>query len=161
MGKSAAPPPSAACSTSSPRATARLQQAEASGFFVSTDIHGRNQRLVLKFASLQALAGVPVALGFAALGPPHGGWVGVQAALAGALVMAGGTLVFGWKMFRPGVAPARQLATAWYAGEVLKWAWVGLAMWLALDVAGLAPLPLLSGVLAGQVGFWLGVAWFK
>ena len=77
---------------------------------MSTDLHGRNQRLVLKFASLQALAGVPVALGFAALGPPHGGWVGVQAALAGALVMAGGTLVFGWKMFRPGVAPARQLA---------------------------------------------------
>ena len=161
MGESTVSPPSAACSTSSPRATARLQQAEASGFFVSTDLHGRNQRLVLKFASLQALAGVPVALGFAALGLPHGGWSGLQAALAGALVMAGGTLVFGWKMFRPGVAPARQLATAWYAGEVLKWAWVGLALWLALDVAGLAPLPLLSGVVAGQIGFWLGVAWFK
>ena len=35
------------------------------------------------------------------------------------------------------------------------------AVWLALDVSDLAPLPFLLGMLAGQVGFWVGVAFIK
>lgn len=128
---------------------------------MATDAPNRQKKLVLKFAGLQAVAGLPPALVFAFLGAPHGGWPGFQAALAGALVMASGTLVFGWRMFRPGIAPVERLAAAWYAGGVLKWVWVGLALWLALGVAGLAPLPLLVGLVAAQLGFWCGVVLFK
>jgi hypothetical protein len=48
-----------------------------------------------------------------------------------------------------------------WVGEGLKWIWVVLAVWLALAVAGLAPLPFLLGMLAGQVGFWIGVAFLR
>jgi hypothetical protein len=48
-----------------------------------------------------------------------------------------------------------------WVGEGLKWIWVVLAVWLALAVAGLAPLPFLLGMLAGQVGFWIGVAYLR
>jgi len=67
-------------------------------------------------------------------------------------------VLFGWKLFQPGVAPVRALARAAYAGEVLKWLWVGVALWAALGVAHLPPLPLLLGLIAAQAGFWLGIA---
>lgn len=80
------------------------------------------------------------------------------AALAGGAIVALGNVVFGWKMFSPGIAPAGALARAWYVGEVLKWLWVGFALWLAFSKAALPPFPLLLGLVAAQVGFWIGVA---
>jgi F0F1-type ATP synthase assembly protein I len=82
-------------------------------------------------------------------------------ALAGGLIVAVGNVVFGWRLFAPGVAPVGTLTRAWYAGEVLKWLWVGFALWLAFGPAQLAPLPLLVGLLAAQVGFWIGIATLK
>ena len=80
-----------------------------------------------------------------------------QAALAGGLVSTVGNVVFGWRLFAPGVAPVRVLARAVYAGEALKWLWIGFALWLAIGPAQLAPLPLLLGLMAAQAGFWLGI----
>ena len=120
-----------------------------------------SRRMVLAYAAWQAAAGALVAFGLAWLAPPHGGLRGALAALAGAAVVASGTVVFGWRMFRPGIAPVPQLARAWYAAEVLKWLWVGCGLWLALGKAALAPLPVLLGVIAAQVGFWVGLARVK
>jgi F0F1-type ATP synthase assembly protein I len=114
----------------------------------------RGRRLVLRYAALQMGAAAVAAL--VSLGVAGG--AAAQAALAGGAVAAIGNLVFGWKLFQPGIAPVRTLARAAYAGEVLKWLWVGAALWAALGVAHLQPLPLLAGLLAAQLGFWLGMA---
>jgi F0F1-type ATP synthase assembly protein I len=114
----------------------------------------RGRRLVLRYAALQVGAAALVAL--VALGVADGR--AARAALAGGAVAAIGNVLFGWKLFQPGIAPVRTLARAAYAGEVLKWLWVGVALWAALGVAHLPPLPLLLGLIAAQVGFWLGMA---
>jgi len=117
-----------------------------------------SRRMVLGYAAWQAAAGALVAFVLVWLAPPHGGLRGAHAALAGALVVASGTVVFGWRLFRPGIAPVPQLARAWYAAEVLKWLWVGCGLWLALGKAALAPLPVVLGVIAAQIGFWVAMA---
>jgi len=35
------------------------------------------------------------------------------------------------------------------------------AVWLALGVMALPPLPFLLGMLAAQAGFWVGMAFFR
>ncbi len=120
-----------------------------------------SRRMVLAYAMWQAVAGAVVALVLVWFAPPHGGLGGAFAALAGAAVVARGTVVFGWRMFRPGIAPVPQLARAWYSAEVLKWLWVGCGLWLALGKVALAPLPVLLGVIAAQIGFWVGLARVK
>ena len=109
--------------------------------------------MVLRFAALQMIAAALVAVGALAFS----GLPAAQAALAGGLVSAVGNVVFGWKLFASGVAPVRVLARALYAGEVLKWLWIGFALWAAIGPAQLAPLPLLLGLMAAQAGFWLGL----
>ena len=89
------------------------------------------------------------------------GWSAVQAAVAGGAVVAVGNVIFGWRLFAPGVAPAARIARAMWLGEGLKWLWVVLAVWLALTTANLEPLPFLLGLLAAQVGFWLGMAFLR
>jgi F0F1-type ATP synthase assembly protein I len=122
---------------------------------VDTDPHRlRGRRLALTYAGLQLAAALAVAL--VALG--IAGIDAARAAIVGGLVVAVGNVVFGWTLFRPGIAPVRQLANAAYLGEVLKWLWIGFALWVALGPAHLPPLPLLCGLLAAQVGFWVGVA---
>jgi F0F1-type ATP synthase assembly protein I len=114
----------------------------------------RGRRLVLRYAALQmAVTALVAAAAFAVAG-----LAAARAALVGGLVVAIGNVVFGWALFQPGIAPVRVLARAVYAGEVLKWLWVGLALWGALAVAHLAPLPLLLGLIAAQFGFWIGIA---
>lgn len=117
----------------------------------------RGKRLVLRFVAVQMSAGIAAALLIA-------GFLGstaAAAALAGCAVVAVGNLVFGWRLFSPGVAPASRIARAMWQGEALKWIWVVLAVWLALGVVGLAPLPFLLGMLAGQIGFWIGMAFLN
>jgi F0F1-type ATP synthase assembly protein I len=117
----------------------------------------RGKRLVGRYAAVQMAAAAFVAL-FAAV---VSGGAAARAALAGGAIVAVGNVIFGWRLFAPGVAPASRIAGAMWVGEGLKWAWVVLAVWLALAVVELLPLPLLAGMLAGQVGFWLGVALIK
>jgi F0F1-type ATP synthase assembly protein I len=121
---------------------------------VSVDHRLRGRRLVLRYAALQMIAASLVAAAALVLAGP----AAAQAALAGGLVSAVGNVVFGWRLFAPGIAPLRVLARAVWAGEALKWLWIGLALWGALAVAQLAPLPLVLGLLAAQFGFWLGIA---
>jgi len=117
----------------------------------------RGKRLVLRFVAVQLAAGFAASLLIAGF---QGG-TAAAATLAGCAVVAVGNLVFGWRLFSPGVAPASRIARAMWQGEALKWIWVVLAVWLALGVAGLMPLPFLLGMLAGQVGFWFGLALIK
>jgi F0F1-type ATP synthase assembly protein I len=117
----------------------------------------RGKRLVSRFAAVQMAAAAVVALFAAGLS----GGASARAALAGGAIVAVGNVIFGWRLFAPGVAPATRIARAMWVGEGLKWAWVVLAVWLALAVAKLVPLPLLAGMLAAQVGFWVGVALIK
>ena len=117
----------------------------------------RGRRLVLRYAGLQMGAAALVAtVAF--------GWAGLaaaRAALAGGLIVALGNVVYGWVLFQPGIAPVRVLARAVFVGEVLKWLWIGIALWVAFAVAHLQPLPLVAGLIAAQFGFWLGLVIFK
>jgi F0F1-type ATP synthase assembly protein I len=117
----------------------------------------RGRRLVLRYAGLQMGAAALVA----AVAFGWAGLAGAQAALAGGLIVALGNVVYGWVLFQPGIAPVRVLARALFAGEVLKWLWIGVALWFAFAVAHLRPLPLVAGLIAAQFGFWLGLVVFK
>ena len=122
---------------------------------VAPDKHRlRGRRLALRYAGLQMAAALVVA----AVALWVAGFEAARAALVGGLVVAVGNVVFGWTLFSPGVAPVRHLARAAYLGVVLKWLWIGFALWLALGPAHVPPLPMLCGLLAAQVGFWVGVA---
>ncbi len=122
-----------------------------------SEVRKRNQRLVLRFLVAQICCAAVAAVG----GLLVGGWAVAHAVLAGGVIVAVGNAVFGWRLFAPGVAPVRVLARGLFAGAALKWLWLGLALWLAIAQAGLRPLPLLLGMLAAQVGFWIGVAVLK
>jgi F0F1-type ATP synthase assembly protein I len=118
------------------------------------DHRQRGRRLVLRFAGAQMVAALVAALAaFALAGAPA-----ARAALAGGLVVAVGNVVFGWRIFAPGIAPVRVLARAVYVGELLKWLWLVLALWLALVPGHLPGLALVVGMMAAQVGFWVGLA---
>ena len=117
----------------------------------------RGKRLALRFAAVQLGAALLAAIIVAVITDGSN----AMATVAGGAVVAVGNLVFGWRLFAPGVAPAERIAKAMWVGEGLKWLWVVLAVWLALEVSDLAPLPFLLGMLAGQVGFWVGVAVIK
>jgi ATP synthase protein I len=121
----------------------------------------RGRLLVLRYAGVQMACAAVVAVGALALQGPGSGLRAAGSALAGGTIVALGNVVFGWRMFSPGIAPAGALARAWYVGEVLKWLWVGFALWAALGPAQLPPLPLLLGLVAAQIGFWIGVAAVK
>jgi len=122
------------------------------------DTHrSRSRQMVLRYAGAQLLATALVAGGGLALA----GWKAFVAAWVGGAIAVIGTLVFGWTLFQPGIAASGTLARALYRGEVAKWIWVGIALWLALSVAHIEPLPLMTGLIAAQFGFWLGLAWVK
>jgi F0F1-type ATP synthase assembly protein I len=124
---------------------------------VHSDPEVRGKRLALRFAAVQLAGALLVAIIVAVITDGSN----AMATVAGGAVVAVGNLVFGWRLFAPGVAPAEHIAKAMWVGEGLKWLWVVVAVWLALDVSDLAPLPFLLGMLAGQVGFWVGVAFIK
>ena len=81
------------------------------------------------------------------------GAAGALAGLAGGLIAAIGSALFGWRMFAPGVAAASVLRRALFAAEALKWFWYG----LAITGLKLMPLPLLIGLIAAQFGYWFGM----
>jgi F0F1-type ATP synthase assembly protein I len=114
----------------------------------------RGRRLTVRYAGMQLLP-VVVAAGVFAF---RGGWLPALAVLTGGVVVALGTLCFGWVLFGPGIAPVRVLSRAATRAELLKWVWTGGALWFALSVAHFKPLPLVVGVLVAQIGFWLAMA---
>jgi hypothetical protein len=73
------------------------------------------------------------------------------------LIVAAGSAVFGWRAFNPGIAGAPVLGTAMYSGVALKWLWFALALYIALARLKLDAAPLLIGIVATQLGYWVGL----
>jgi F0F1-type ATP synthase assembly protein I len=110
-------------------------------------------RLVRRVVLLQMGCAAVVAVAY---------WVyeGAEAArsgLTGGAIVAIGSAIFGWRMFAPGIASAVTLQRAMFAAESLKWLWYVFGIWAALTRLKSAPLPLLTGLIVGQVGYWIGM----
>lgn len=118
-----------------------------------SDVLLRGKRLVVRVVLLQAGCAVLVASVFLALR----GASAALAALVGGLIVALGSALFGWRAFRPGVAGAAALNTAMYGGVALKWLWFGVALYVALARVKLEGAPLLIGLVAAQLGYWVGL----
>jgi len=86
------------------------------------------------------------------------GWQAATAAWAGGAVIAAGNALFAWRLFADGIAPTRRIARSVYAAEALKWAWLALALYLAIAVIKLPFLPFVAGIAAAQVAFWISLA---
>jgi ATP synthase protein I len=122
-----------------------------------SDAQVRSYRLVVRVVLLQAGCAVLVASLFLVFR----GASAALAALVGGLIVAAGSAVFGWRAFRPGVAGAATLGTAMYAGVALKWLWFVLALYVALARLKLEAVPLLIGMVAAQLGYWVGLIRLK
>lgn len=118
-----------------------------------SDVPVRGKRLVIRVVLLQTGCALGVACVFLVFKGESAG----LAALVGGLIVACGSLIFGWRMFKPGIAGAAKLSTAMYAGVALKWAWFVLALYVALAQLKLPAAPLLIGLLAAQLGYWVGL----
>jgi F0F1-type ATP synthase assembly protein I len=125
--------------------------------FAMSDVPVRGYRLVVRVVLLQTGCALLVAsLYFAYRGASSG-----IAALAGGLIVAVGSAVFGWRAFAPGVAGAAVLSRAMFAGVALKWLWFVLALYLALGRLKLEAVPLLVGLATAQFGYWVGMVRLK
>jgi F0F1-type ATP synthase assembly protein I len=118
---------------------------------------GNGQRLVLRVVLLQAGCAACGAALFWILQ----GAAAARAGLAGGLIVAVGSAVFGWRMFAPGIAPAAALQRAMFAAASLKWFWYVLAIWAALARLKMPPLPLMTGLVFAQFGYWAGMVGMK
>ena len=118
---------------------------------------GDGKRLVMRVVLLQATCAAMVASLFWMLQ----GAAAARSGLAGGLIVAIGSAVFGWRMFAPGIAPAAVLHRAMFAAEALKWVWFVLAVWAAFARLKLMPLPLLTGLVFAQFGYWVGMIGMK
>jgi len=117
----------------------------------------RGYRLVVRVVLLQTACAVLVAsLFFAYRGSSSG-----IAALAGGVIVAVGSAVFGWRAFAPGIAGAATLSRAMFSGVALKWLWFVLALYLALARLKLEAVPLLVGLVTAQFGYWAGMIRLK
>jgi len=121
------------------------------------EAYGVGKRLVIRVVLLQTVCATAVALLF---WPAAGVWA-AWSGLAGGLIVAIGSGLFGWRMFAPGIAAATVLRRAMFAAESLKWFWTVLAVWAAIARLKLLPLPLLTGLAVGQFGYWIGLVGMK
>ena len=113
-------------------------------------IVGLGNRLVVRVVSLQVGCAAIVGLMFWVLDDAHAGSAGA----AGGLIAAIGSALLGWRMFAPGIAPASALRRAMFAGESLKWLWYMAALWSAFAWLKLPPLPVMTGVVVAQLGYF-------
>jgi len=117
----------------------------------------RGKRLVVRVVLLQTGCAVLVASLFLVFKGQSAG----LAALVGGLIVAMGSAVFGWRMFKPGLSGGATLSTAMYAGVAMKWLWFGAALYVAFARLKLEPAPLLMGMAAAQLGYWVGLMRLK
>jgi F0F1-type ATP synthase assembly protein I len=125
--------------------------------FAMSDVLVRGKRLVFRVVLLQTGCALIVASVFLVLKGESAG----LAALAGGLIVALGSALFGWRMFKPGIAGGATLSTAMYAAVALKWLWFGAALYVAFARLKLEPAPLLIGMAAAQLGHWVGLMRLK
>ncbi len=120
-------------------------------------VSGASMRLVLRVVLLQAGCAAAVGAVFWAMRGIIAGWSG----LTGGLIVAIGSGVFGWRLFAPGIAPATVLHRALFAAESLKWCWYVFGVWAALTRLKALPLPLMTGLIFAQFGYWFGLLGMK
>ena len=118
---------------------------------------GAGRRLVVRVVMLQLVAASLSGVLFWFLD----GALAAAAAVTGGVIAAVGTALLGWRMFSPGIAPAKALNKAMFAGEALKWLWYLIAMAAAFAILKLKPLPLLVGLIMAQFGYWFGLVGTK
>jgi F0F1-type ATP synthase assembly protein I len=118
--------------------------------FAMSDGLVRGRRLVLRVVLVQTGCALVVASLFLVFKGSRAG----LSALAGGLIVAVGSALFGWRMFKPGIAGGATLTTAMYAGVGLKWMWFVLALYLTIARLKLDVAPLLIGMVAAQVSYW-------
>jgi F0F1-type ATP synthase assembly protein I len=121
--------------------------------FAMNDVVGNGRRLVMRVVILQTVCAGVVGLAFGVSEGGAAAWSG----LTGGLIVAAGSALFGWRMFAPGIAPASVLQRALFAAESLKWCWYVFGVWAAFARLKLLPLPLLTGLVLGQFGYWIGL----
>ncbi len=126
-------------------------------FIAMSDVPVRGYRLVARVVLLQTGCALAVASVYFA----YKGSSSATAALAGGLIVAVGSAVFGWRAFAPGIAGAAIVARAMYAGVALKWLWFALALYVALARLRLEAPPLLVGLATAQLGYWVGLMRLK
>jgi F0F1-type ATP synthase assembly protein I len=125
--------------------------------FAMSDVLVRSYRLVVRVVLLQAGCAALVASVFLVFKGAHQ----ALAALVGGLIVAAGSAVFGWRLFKPGIAGGATLTGAMYAGVALKWLWFAIALYLAIARLKLDAAPLLIGVVVAQLGYWAGLIRLK
>jgi len=118
-----------------------------------SDVLVRGKRLVVRVVLLQMGCALIVASLFLVLKGQSAG----LAALVGGMIVAIGSVVFGWRVFKPGIADGATLSTALYVGVALKWLWFGAALYVSFARLKLEPAPLLIGLAATQLGYWVGL----
>jgi len=118
-----------------------------------SDPRARGSRLVVRVVLLQAGCALLAASAMFA-------WKGAAsglAALTGGLIVAVGSGIFGWRAFAPGIAGAAIIGRAMLTGWALKWVWLIVALYVALARFRLDPPALVVGLVAAQVGYWIGM----
>ena len=125
--------------------------------FAMNEVLSRGKRMVVRVVLLQAGCAALVASVFLVFKGSSAG----LAALVGGLIVAAGSAVFGWRMFKPGITGGATLTTAMYAAVLLKWLWFAIALYLAIALLKLDAAPLLIGVVAAQLGYWVGLIRLK
>jgi F0F1-type ATP synthase assembly protein I len=118
-----------------------------------SDVLVRSYRLVARVVLLQAGCAALVASVFLVFKGAHQ----ALAALVGGLIVAAGSAVFGWRVFKPGIAGGATLMTAMYVGVIVKWLWFALALYVAIARLKLDAAPLLIGIVVAQFGYWVGL----
>ena len=125
--------------------------------FAMNEVLSRGKRTVVRVVLLQTGCAALVASVFLVFKGAHQ----ALAALAGGLIVAAGSAVLGWRVFKPGIAGGATLTTALYAGVVLKWLWFALALYVAIAQLKLDAAPLLIGIVVTQLGYWAGLVRLK
>jgi F0F1-type ATP synthase assembly protein I len=122
-----------------------------------TEVQSRGKRMVVRVVLLQAGCAALVASVFLVF---KGLSTGLTV-LVGGLIVAAGSAVFGWRLFKPGIAGGATITTAMYAGVALKWLWFAIAMYVAIALLKLHAPALLIGIVAAQLGYWVGLIRLK
>ena len=111
----------------------------------------QGRALVPRITMAEAVSVSLVALGFAFVSVQHAG-----AVLVGGALVVIGTLLFGWRMFAGGVGSPGTALTSMLVGKALQWITLALGLLLVIGVWHWPVVPVVSGVIAAQVGFWIG-----
>lgn len=114
------------------------------------------RRAALRLPMVQVAAGI---IGAGLLAVATGGQTAV-AFLAGAVVIAAGFAMFGWRTSgRPPVARAGRMFVRLMVGTVLKWLVIGAGLVLAMGGAGLSAEFVLGGALTAFLASMIGLPW--